>query len=336
MRDKGMNFKHLIIVFVVVLVANSGFAQSCVSPQVLCGEELPSEDQMVLPVPIDFGCMDVANSYFYSITTNNNAANTGNAVITIENINCVGQTDVDTLYAMLVLPPQPGLGDPCDQGSWTQIGSCESDTLTISMETPDLAASTTYYLIVGSDQPANQQDCSWEITVNGPAVDINACCDDQISLGEASTMSVIGGNTPPGYNWEPPSWLDDASTDAPTSYPEETITYTVTGEVGDCFVTDVVTVFVGPPIGVFNTFTPNDDGINDTWEIGGIAQFSNAQVNVYDRWGQVVFKSLGYATPWDGTNRGKFLPTATYYYVIELNSLNVNIPPVTGYVSIIH
>jgi hypothetical protein len=50
----------------------------------------------------------------------------------------------------------------------------------------------------------------------------------------------------------------------------------------------------------------------------------------------VVFKALGYAQEWDGTNKGKFLPSATYYYVIELNSLAVNIPPVVGFVTIIH
>jgi hypothetical protein len=45
---------------------------------------------------------------------------------------------------------------------------------------------------------------------------------------------------------------------------------------------------------------------------------------------------VGYAQPWDGTRGGKFLPTGVYYYVIELNSLDVNIEPVTGFVTLVH
>jgi gliding motility-associated-like protein len=56
---------------------------------------------------------------------------------------------------------------------------------------------------------------------------------------------------------------------------------------------------------------------------------------VFDRWGQQVFKSLGYRTPWDGTNNGKYLPTGAYYYVIELNTYNLFIPPYVGIVSIL-
>ncbi|NNE54414.1 MAG: gliding motility-associated C-terminal domain-containing protein [Flavobacteriales bacterium] len=340
MRDiRTYIITHLSKCFGVCVLILSGLmaqGQTCASPASLCAEDAPTTDEFPLSVPVSFGCMDVENSYVYSFTTNNNAANTGNVILTVDSINCPGQTDVDTLYAMLVLPPQSGLGDPCDQSQWTQIGNCASDTLAISIETPDLDANTTYFFIVGSDQPSNQMDCQWQVAVDGPAVDINGCCDDQISLGEAAQLSAIGGDTPPGYSWEPPSYLDNISSDTPLAYPEETITYIVTGEVGGCEVTDFVTIFVGPPITTYNTFTPNGDGVNDTWEINGISQFGNCQVNVYDRWGQLVFKSLGYATPWDGTNRGKFLPMGTYYWVIELNSLDVNIPPLTGYVAIIH
>jgi gliding motility-associated-like protein len=93
---------------------------------------------------------------------------------------------------------------------------------------------------------------------------------------------------------------------------------------------------VGPPINIPNTFTPNGDLINDLWLLAGIQRFEGALVTVYDRWGQQLFKSLGYTQPWDGTNGGKKLPTATYYYVIELNSLDVDIPPITGSVTLIH
>ena len=42
-------------------------------------------------------------------------------------------------------------------------------------------------------------------------------------------------------------------------------------------------------------------------------------VKIYNRWGQELFSSSGYPMPWDGKYNGVDLPTATYYYVIELN-----------------
>lgn len=335
-----MRIRRLLIFVSLLFVASFAVvAQDCSDPEQLCAEQLASDDDVVLPTPINFGCLDVANTYFYEFITNDNQGNTGNVEIDIANINCLGQNGSDTLYAMIIEPPAYDPLNPtgqCDPADWVQIGDCAFDTLAINLESPDLSPNTTYYLIVGNNQPTNQIDCGFEVTINGPAVDINACCDDQIALGESYTLNVFGGGTPPGYSWDPPSWLDTFSTQTPITFPEETITYTVTGEVGGCIVTDFVTIVVGPPLTVFNTFTPNGDTINDTWEIHGITDFENAQVNVYDRWGQVVFKALGYAQEWDGTNKGKFLPSATYYYVIELNSLDVNIPPVVGFVTIIH
>ena len=64
--------------------------------------------------------------------------------------------------------------------------------------------------------------------------------------------------------------------------------------------------------------------------------FAEMKLMVFDRWGQSVFKSVGYEQPWDGNYKGKYLPTGAYYYVIELNSLEVTIPPLVGVVSIVH
>jgi gliding motility-associated-like protein len=81
-----------------------------------------------------------------------------------------------------------------------------------------------------------------------------------------------------------------------------------------------------------NAFTPNGDGINDTWDIYALRYFPGCSVSVYSRWGRLVFTSLGYGKPWDGTSNRKQLPVGTYYYVINLNNGS---PPLSGYVTII-
>jgi gliding motility-associated-like protein len=74
------------------------------------------------------------------------------------------------------------------------------------------------------------------------------------------------------------------------------------------------------PIDVPNAFTPNGDGINDTWAIDGLSTYRNSVMKVYNRWGQLVYSNIGvYSNDWDGTRNGKDLSIGTYYYVITLN-----------------
>jgi gliding motility-associated-like protein len=66
-----------------------------------------------------------------------------------------------------------------------------------------------------------------------------------------------------------------------------------------------------------NAFSPNGDGINDTWVIEYLETYPGAVIEVFNRYGQVVFRSVGYDKPWDGTYKGQQLPTGTYYYIIN-------------------
>jgi gliding motility-associated-like protein len=81
-----------------------------------------------------------------------------------------------------------------------------------------------------------------------------------------------------------------------------------------------------------NTFTPNGDGVNDTWEIGLLNNYPNCIVSIYNRWGQQLYRSVGYPIPWNGTYKGKSLPVGTYYYIIHLKSAA---DAISGWVSII-
>lgn len=82
----------------------------------------------------------------------------------------------------------------------------------------------------------------------------------------------------------------------------------------------VVSVIVPEKIIVPNTFTPNGDGYNDTWFIPGLLSYTNCTVNVYNRYGAMMYRSVGYQHPWDGTSSGKTVPAGAYYYVIDTKS----------------
>jgi gliding motility-associated-like protein len=87
-----------------------------------------------------------------------------------------------------------------------------------------------------------------------------------------------------------------------------------------------------PSLIIPNTFTPNDDGINDTWNIKYLENYPNCVVYIFNRYGERLYSSIGYSTPWDGKYKGTNLPTGTYYYIIDTKS---NLKTVAGFVTII-
>ncbi|MDG2152400.1 MAG: gliding motility-associated C-terminal domain-containing protein [Crocinitomicaceae bacterium] len=66
--------------------------------------------------------------------------------------------------------------------------------------------------------------------------------------------------------------------------------------------------------------SPNGDGTNETWSIGGLSEYPEAKVSVFNRWGQQVYTGDYSTAAWDGTSNGNDLPTADYYYILDLGN----------------
>lgn len=172
----------------------------------------------------------------------------------------------------------------------------------------------------------NQFQCSRSVSrivevVQAPSVKLGA--DRTITKGE----SVQIGFTPPAsasgatYQWSPPSGLSSPSVPNPIATPDATTTYKlVTTFSNGCSAEGDIVITVFPRLVVPTGFTPNGDGTNDVWEIEGIANVPDCEIEVFNRWGEKVFFSKGYTQPFDGTQNGDKLPAATYYYVIKPNN----------------
>ena len=79
-----------------------------------------------------------------------------------------------------------------------------------------------------------------------------------------------------------------------------------------------------------NAISPNGDGKNDVWKLEFLSLlYPNAEVDIFTRWGENIFHSEGYTTPWDGMYNGNKLAVGTYYYVIKLND-STNSDPLKG------
>ena len=72
-------------------------------------------------------------------------------------------------------------------------------------------------------------------------------------------------------------------------------------------------------IDIVSFFSPNSDGINDTWQIKEIDRYPNNQVWIFTRTGYEVFNTLNYRNDWSGTKDGNPLPEGSYYYRIDLD-----------------
>lgn len=76
----------------------------------------------------------------------------------------------------------------------------------------------------------------------------------------------------------------------------------------------------------YSGFTPNGDGQNDSWEIGGILVYEKNKVYIYNRWGDEVWSISDYNNTdraWNGKNKsGTDLPEGSYYYIVETEGLS--------------
>lgn len=122
------------------------------------------------------------------------------------------------------------------------------------------------------------------------------------------------------YNWTPSFFMDNPSSLQPKINPPGDMEYELraVSTKGCGFTTDRVKVKVYDKVIVPNAFSPNGDGVNDTWIIEPLDLFDGAEVFVYDRYGRVAFHNKGYLKPWDGKRNGVPLPIGTYYYSIDL------------------
>jgi len=265
--------------------------------------------------------------------------------ITINNFNCLDTlANGDSLYpgleaVLFEADPQ----NPCNDFFYNTLDCVNSNENEIVLEGIGLQPATTYYVMVdGAQDPLETigpGQCTFDIDVKGAAIEneFDAGPDFEIDFGENVNLQPSGFGD--SLSWTPTTGLiSNSDIPSPLAMPTETTTYTLTNYIDGCFVSDSMTVVVLPTIIPYNAFTPNGDSHNDVWGIALIDRYPKADIRVYSRWGQPVYRSIGYNSPWDGTFNSTRLPAATYYYVIRLNdnrfSDDENV--VTGSVAIVY
>jgi gliding motility-associated-like protein len=161
----------------------------------------------------------------------------------------------------------------------------------------------------------------FDITVTAKPA-INMIRTAGILEGETTTLNpTVTGTGDLKFLWAPATGVSDATVRNPIFSPTGNTMYTLTVTAdGGCSASASATISVLKTPVIPNAFTPNSDGINDTWEIKYLDTYPAATVEVFNRYGARVFTSNGYPKPWDGTFKGSTLPVGVYYYVINPKS----------------
>ena len=131
--------------------------------------------------------------------------------------------------------------------------------------------------------------------------------------------TVTGEN--PTYFWDPPDGLSDINITTPLANPVTDKKYTLYAVSSfGCTGDDTAHIKVVAGIFVPTAFTPNNDGKNDTWRIPFLDPSLGAEVNVYNRFGQLMYHAKGIVVDWDGNYKGILQSTGTYVYTIRFNN----------------
>ncbi|MFI5161243.1 MAG: gliding motility-associated C-terminal domain-containing protein [Sphingobacteriales bacterium] len=130
------------------------------------------------------------------------------------------------------------------------------------------------------------------------------------------TRQTIELTAPPGFAAY--SWNNGMATGQTYSVNlPQTVSLTVTDSNGCTATQQIIVASQCPDVHIPNTFTPNGDGMNDLWVVGGLENDATVSVRVYNRYGSLLYESKGYCPAWDGTYQGSKLPPGVYYYTIS-------------------
>ncbi len=125
------------------------------------------------------------------------------------------------------------------------------------------------------------------------------------------------------YSWSPPTYLDNPNYIDPIAKPPGSMVYTLTVVSGNgCGVsTDQVKLEAIDKLFIPTGFTPNNDGLNDRWEITTFEDYPEGIAEIYNRYGQLIYRGHGKNyNPWDGTFNGKPCLPGVYVYLVNLHN----------------
>jgi gliding motility-associated-like protein len=161
--------------------------------------------------------------------------------------------------------------------------------------------------------------------------------DTVIAPGQMIQLNPYVSGPVSSWQWTPVTYLDNPLIANPTATPAVTTTYrlTVTADDG-CQSNGKITITIYSALKMPNAFTPNGDGLNDLFRIPASTTQKIKSFSVFDRWGELVFRTSDSGAGWDGTFNGQKQPTGTYIWQIQyLDLLSSKVEWASGTVELV-
>ncbi len=165
----------------------------------------------------------------------------------------------------------------------------------------------------------DENGCITSIDVTIEKEDVNAAATPQVNVTPGSSLTLSSASGFSIYIWTN-EFGDTVSTEKDYDIfdIQESSWFWLYVESGSgCKDYDSSYVIVGSqPV---DAFSPNGDGYNDFWFVEDIDQFNGNKVQIYNRWGELIFEDSCSPNCWDGKIDGKDAPIGAYYYIIDHN-----------------
>jgi len=190
-------------------------------------------------------------------------------------------------------------------------------------------------LVLIAINPVNDKPVAENITIEVLETGLTDVCIPvtDIDSDECILLEIIGSNNPVPYN----TWNNDLlcfEYEIPSDFPAEEELECIICDNGDPMLCDTAIVILINQIEelfeITEGISPNGDGMNDTWIIHGIENYPENNVKIFNRWGNLIYEVTNYDNNehfWDGTlnrglNLGKKAASGTYFFILELKSIN--------------
>ncbi len=202
----------------------------------------------------------------------------------------------------------------------------DSSHVTVTPTTPS------YYYVYGYDAFGCVDIDSVYVDLY-PVADINISGPTYANIGDEITLSAAS-TTIGNYIWSPADYLSCTNCAMTIAEPNQDFTYTVSyidaNGCGDsASIIILYPVFYAP-----NTFTPDGDAFNNSFFIKG-EHLRDFHLEIYDRWGEIIFESYDISIGWDGTYKGKLCQDGTYVWKITAKLVDNQNESFIGHVNLI-
>ena len=199
---------------------------------------------------------------------------------------------------------------------WTPPGDLSSPTASSPIASP--VVSTAYQVIVFNNEGCTDTAGVMVNVLQAPLA--NAGPDRWIIEGTTVQLlaDVQGENIQ--FFWTPAVFMDNPLSLSPfiTPFLDTTYVLTVVSNVGCGTAIDSMNVIVYKDVYIPSAFSPNNDGLNDTWNIPVLVAFPGFELTVFNRQGQVVFRAKESNKYWDGKYKGEPQASGVYVYMLDL------------------